>query len=169
MDYFSFMNNDLSTPIGLLVKAGTDSLLIGPDWSKNLEICDLVSGTKDGPEHGVRAIHRRLQDNDPNTVFLALIIMEACMKNCGVHFAGVVNKSLLDEIANIARGSKGIKNSSEALRLIQQWGRAFESSKRTYPLFFDTFIGLKSRGIKFPKEEEAASNIFDPPEKIKSP
>jgi hypothetical protein len=88
---------------------------------------------------------------------------------CGVHFAGVVNKSLLDEIANIARGSKGIKNSSEALRLIQQWGRAFESSKRTYPLFFDTFIGLKARGIKFPKEEEAASNIFDPPEKIKSP
>ena len=163
------MNNDLSTPIGVLVKAGTDSLLIGPDWSKNLEICDLVSGTKDGPEQGVKAIYRRLLDSDQNTVYLTLIIMEACMKNCGVHFAGAVNKALMDEMANIARGSKGINNASEALRLIQQWGRAFESSKRTYPIFFDTYFGLRSKGIKFPKEEEASSNIFDPPQNIKSP
>ena len=35
---------------------------------------------------------------------------------------------------------------AQALRLIQQWGRAFASKRQTLPLFYDIYHNLKSRG-----------------------
>lgn len=163
MDLFGFMGNaDLATPIGTMIKSGTDTLLLGPDWSRNIEICDAVSREKDGPAQATKAIYRRLLDNDQNTVYLTLIIFESCMKNCGTHFAQEVNKSLMDEMSNIARGSKGNKNSFEALRLIQEWGRAYEKKRGVFPLFYDTYMALKMKGLQFPKEDENSALIFEP-------
>jgi hypothetical protein len=154
MDFFGFgASSDLSTPTGQMIKSGTDSLLIGPDWSKNLEICDHISNTKEGPEHAVKAIMRRLQDSDHNTVYLALIMLETCFKNCGVPFVAAFDKYSMDEMINLAKGSKGERNAQESLRLIQQWGRRFETSRGAFPLYFDTFMGLKSKGFLFPRED----------------
>lgn len=162
MDIFKFGSaTDLSTQVGALIKAGTDPLLMGPDWSRNLDICDLVSSSKEVPEQAVRAILRRLQDNDQNTVYLAMVIAETCMKNCASFVVCAHQKPFLDEFANIARGNKGSKNGTEALRLIQLWGRTYEKNKReTFPLFFESFINMKSKGFLFPKEEESV--LMDP-------
>eukprot|EP01038_Epipyxis_sp_PR26KG_P006402 gene6402-8813_t len=170
MELFGFGSySDLATPIGLQIKSATESLLIGPDWSKNLDICDEISRAKDGPEQSVRAFYRRLQDNDFNTVYLTLILMETCVKNCGTNFARCVDRSIMDEMSNLAKGSKGEKNSFESLRLIQQWGRAYESKKSSLPIFFETFVNLKSKGFQFPKEEENTAAIFEPVDYNKPP
>lgn len=166
MDFFGFgAHTDLSTPIGQLIKTGTDSLQLGPDWSKNLEICDMVSNTRDGAEQALKAISRRLQDNDHNTVYLALIILETCFKNCGQGFVAHVDKNVMNDVVNVAKGSRGDKNAYEALRLIQEWGRTYENARHTFPIFFDTFIGLKSKGLPFPREEPT----FDPPYRSREP
>lgn len=125
------------------------------DWSKNLEICDMISRNKDCPEQAMKAILRRMKDNDQNTVYLSLIIAETCMKNCGQNFAICVHQKIfLDELINIAKGTKGTINSDQALNLIQQWGRMYERNQRdSFPMFFDTFLSLKSKGYLFPKEE----------------
>ncbi len=155
MDLFGFGTpSELTTPIGIVVKNATDSLRIGPDWTKNLEICDQINLHRDNPEMAIRAIRRRLMDNDHQTVFLALILLETCMKNCGTDFASYFDKSVMDELVNIgAKGTKGHKNQEEALRLIQQWARIFEQRRSSFPLFFDTYMSLKSRGVSFPREE----------------
>ena len=129
MDFFGFgAAADLSTPVGQMIKSGTDSLLLGPDWAKNLEICDVVSSTREGPENALKAIVRRLQDSDQNTVFLALIIFESCFKNCS-NFVPVIDKAAMDVMSNIARGDKGDKNAQEALRIIQTWGKAYDNKR----------------------------------------
>ena len=46
--FFGFSSADLSTPMGLLVKSATDSLLLGPDWAKKLEICDEINSSREG-------------------------------------------------------------------------------------------------------------------------
>ena len=49
MDFFGFGgSSDLNTPIGILIKNATDPLLLGPDWAKNLEICDAINEQRDG-------------------------------------------------------------------------------------------------------------------------
>lgn len=158
MSIFGFGTpSELTTHIGVMVKSATDSLRIGPDWTLNLQICDEVRrNRREFPDQAVRAIKRRLNDNDQQTVYLALILFEACMKNCGTDFASAVDKSVMDDMVKVAQGSKGIKNSEEALRLIATWARVFEHRKSSFPLFFDTFMHMKSRGITFPKEDESA-------------
>jgi hypothetical protein len=158
MSLFGFGTpSELTTHIGILVKSATDSLRIGPDWTLNVQICDEINrNRRDLSEQAIRAIKRRLGDNDQQTVYLALILFETCLKNCGTEFAGVVDRSIMDEMVRIAQGAKGIKNSEEALRLIATWARVFEHRRSSYPLFFDTFMHMKSRGITFPKEDENA-------------
>ncbi len=156
MDFFGFgASSDLSTPIGQIIKSATDPLQLGPDWGKNLDICDQITHTREGVEHGVKAIYRRLNDGDQNTVYLTLILMETCLKNCGPNFTGGVDKSIMDSVESISKGSKGGKNSDEALRLIQQWGRAFEKKRGVFPIYYDTYMSMRNKGVRFPKEEAA--------------
>jgi hypothetical protein len=158
MDFFGFgASSDLSTPLGQNIKSATDSLQLGPDWTKNLDICDQISHTREGVDHATRAIYRRLCENDVNTVHLTLILLETCMKNCGPSFVGGIDKSMMELIGNIGKGSKGDKCSFEALRLIQQWGRAYEKKRGIFPIFFDTYVALKAKGIIFPPEENPSA------------
>lgn len=94
-----------------------------------------------------------------------MVIAETCMKNCGLYFAICVHqKPFLDELIAIAtaRGSKSAMNNEQALKLIQQWGRMFEKNHRdSFPLFFDTFVSLKSKGFKFPPEEDNLNIVDD--------
>lgn len=41
----------------------TDASLSDEDWGLNMEICDMINETEDGPRDAVRAIKRRLQLN----------------------------------------------------------------------------------------------------------
>ena len=157
MSIFGFGTpSELTTPIGVQIKSATDSLRMNPDWAKNMDICDLINRSRDGADQATqafRAIRRRLQDNENQTVYLALVLLETCMKNCGMVMATHFDRSIMDEVVVIAtKGTKGVQNTQEALRLIQQWGRAFEKNS-TVPRFFDTYMTLKSRGTIFPKED----------------
>jgi hypothetical protein len=155
MEFFGFSSVDLSTPIGLLIKRATDPLHMGPDWQSNMEICDMICAApgRDGPEQAIRALIRRFQDSDEKTVSLALTIAETCMKNCGTHFSSVVGRQFMAEVVNITRGTKGSENRECALRLIQLWAREYEKMKAKIPIFFDTYISLKGKGVSFPPED----------------
>lgn len=146
---------ELQTPMGVVVKEATNNLRLNPDWSKNMDICDAVNRQRGSADQVAKAIRRRLQESDQQTIFLALTLLEACVKNCGDYFVASFDRSLMDEVVNITKRTKGHKNADEALRLIQQWGRMFEK-ERTYPMFFETYMTLKSRGAVFPKEEPIA-------------
>jgi len=155
MEFFGFANNDSMTPLGMLIRSATDGLLIGPDWSKNMDICDTIdSEGKETAALAIRVLIRRLHETDPNTVYLALILTEACMKNCGVKFATTIDKPFMEELSNIAKGAKGKKCSEEALRLIQQWGKTFENQRNSLSMFPECYVALKAKGLRFPAIEE---------------
>jgi hypothetical protein len=136
-----------------------------------LDICDVINGAanddnpKEAPNQTIRALTRRLQDSDPNTISLTLTLTETCMKNCGMRFAECIQQAFMDEVVNVTRGGKGTNNAGEALRLIQQWGKAFEKKRGIVPIFFDTYVSLKSKGVRFPKLDDEVANtdaIYEP-------
>lgn len=160
---------DLTTPIGAVIKTATDSLRISPDWTQYMNICDQInSNPRINAPHAAKAIRRRLLDSDQQVLALTLTLLETCMKNCGNTMAACFDKPLMDEVVNITKGSKGLKNSEDALRLIQQWGRVYED-KRNFPIFFDTYMTLKTRGVNFPKEDtDSLATYNDTPSKQRS-
>ena len=60
------------------VARATDPLLIGADWSKNLEICDMVDSTPEGQVSLVKMLRRQLRSGDEKTVRIQLTKVFLC-------------------------------------------------------------------------------------------
>lgn len=46
-----------------ITEQATDGWQGAEDWALNMEICDLINETEDGPRDAARAIRKRLQQN----------------------------------------------------------------------------------------------------------
>ena len=65
MSFFS--NLFIASAEAQLVDKATDEMLIGPDWSLNMEIADAVALSEDGPavsKEVVKALRKRLSHKD---------------------------------------------------------------------------------------------------------
>ncbi|XP_051530655.1 TOM1-like protein 2 isoform X4 [Myxocyprinus asiaticus] len=85
------LGNPYSTPVGQCIERATDGSLQSEDWTLNMEICDLISETEDGPKDAIRAVKKRLNGNkNYREVMLTLTVLETCVKNCGYRFHSLV-------------------------------------------------------------------------------
>uniref|UniRef100_A0A671W1E1 Target of myb1 like 2 membrane trafficking protein n=1 Tax=Sparus aurata TaxID=8175 RepID=A0A671W1E1_SPAAU len=67
------LGNPYSTPVGHCIERATDGSLQSEDWTLNMEICDIINETEDGPKDAIRAVKKRLNGNrNYREVMLAL-------------------------------------------------------------------------------------------------
>uniref|UniRef100_A0A8D3ATH8 Target of myb1 like 2 membrane trafficking protein n=1 Tax=Scophthalmus maximus TaxID=52904 RepID=A0A8D3ATH8_SCOMX len=94
------LGNPYSTPVGQCVERATDGGLQNEDWTLNMEICDIINETDEGPKDAMRALKKRLGGNkNYREVMLALTVLETCVKNCGHRFhVQVANRDFIDGI-----------------------------------------------------------------------
>jgi hypothetical protein len=151
------------SPIAQAIEKATDPMLLHADWAKNLEVCDMVNATPEGQTSAVKMLRKQLKSDNAKTVRLALELADACVKNCSarLHFA-VASKAFMADVAALADGRKGWEVKEESLKCIQQWGLSFKDKRDVLPVFYDTYISLKTKGVAFPKEEQSAP-VFTPP------
>ncbi|KFO81663.1 Target of Myb protein 1, partial [Cuculus canorus] len=70
----------------------TDGALRSENWALNMEICDIINETEEGPKDAFRAIKKRIVGNKNfHEVMLALTVLETCVKNCGHRFHVLVS------------------------------------------------------------------------------
>ncbi|XP_062914690.1 TOM1-like protein 2 isoform X6 [Mobula hypostoma] len=95
-----FIGNPFSTPVGQCIERATDGSLQTEDWTLNMEICDIINETEEGPKDAIKALKKRLSGNkNYREVMLALTILETCVKNCGHRFHVLVaNRDFIDGI-----------------------------------------------------------------------
>mmetsp|Transcript_25470 Transcript_25470/g.33267 ORF Transcript_25470/g.33267 Transcript_25470/m.33267 type:complete len:382 (-) Transcript_25470:402-1547(-) len=162
MDFFGF--GDLSSPVGKAIEKATNELLIGPDWSANMDICDMIKNdpTADGSSKAVKALKKRLKNDNPKVVQLTLTLTETCVKNCGSSFHQAINQDFMNEMVTLTNGKKGWEVQEQSLSLIQQWGKAFENQKDTLPVFYRIYSILQSQNVRFPTLDEASVPVFTP-------
>uniref|UniRef100_A0A2K5XKR9 Target of myb1 membrane trafficking protein n=1 Tax=Mandrillus leucophaeus TaxID=9568 RepID=A0A2K5XKR9_MANLE len=81
------MGNPFSSPVGQRIEKATDGSLQSEDWALNMEICDIINETEEGPKDALRAVKKRIVGNKNfHEVMLALTVLETCVKNCGHRF-----------------------------------------------------------------------------------
>ncbi|XP_029008488.1 target of Myb1 membrane trafficking protein-like [Betta splendens] len=162
-----FIGNPFSTPVGQRIERATGSSLPSEDWGLNMEICDIINETDEGPKDAVKAIKKRIVGNKNfKQIMLTLTVLETCVKNCGhrfhVHVAsqefveGVLVRSILPKY------NPPTVLHDRVLSLIQSWADAFRSSPSLSGVVH-VYDDLRKRGLEFPMTDlDALSPIHTP-------
>ncbi|KAI2666540.1 Target of Myb protein 1 [Labeo rohita] len=151
-----FIGNPFSTPVGQLIEHATSSSLPSEDWGLNMEICDIVNETDEGPKDAVRAIKKRILGNrNFKEVMLTLSVLEACVKNCGHRFHIYV--STRDFVENVLVQTILPKNNAP-----MAWSDAFRSSPDLTGVV-TVYEDLRRKGVEFPMTELNGSSPIHTP------
>uniref|UniRef100_A0A7N8WR07 Target of myb1 like 2 membrane trafficking protein n=1 Tax=Mastacembelus armatus TaxID=205130 RepID=A0A7N8WR07_9TELE len=161
------LGNPYSTPVGQCIERATDGGLQNEDWALNMEICDIINETDEGPKDAMRALKKRLSGNkNYREVMLALTVLETCVKNCGHRFhVHVANRDFIDGVLVKIISPKANPPTivqDKVLSLIQAWADAFRSSPDLTGVVH-IYEELKRKGIEFPMADlDALSPIHTP-------
>ncbi|XP_033501756.2 target of Myb1 membrane trafficking protein isoform X1 [Epinephelus lanceolatus] len=151
------LGNPFSTPVGQRIESATGSSLPSEDWALNMEICDMINSSEEGPKDAVRAIKKRIVGNKNfKEVMLTLTVLETCVKNCGYRFhilvttrdfvEGVLVRSI------IPRNNPPLILHDRVLSIIQAWADAFRSSPDLTGVV-SVYEDLRRKGLEFPMTE----------------
>ncbi|XP_072396413.1 TOM1-like protein 2 isoform X2 [Diabrotica undecimpunctata] len=170
----ALIGNPFSTAVGGRIEQATDGTLASENWALNMEICDLVNETEDGPRDAIKAIRKRLTQNagkNYTVVMYALTILETCVKNCGKRFHVLVcNKDFIQELVKLI----GPKNDpptavqEKVLSLIQSWASAFQNQPDMSGVIA-VYQDLLAKGIEFPPTDlDSLAPIHTPKKSVSS-
>ena len=130
------------------------------DWGLNMEICDIINHTEDGPTEAVKAIKRRLHQSmgknlNSKTALFTLTLLETCVKNCVREFRVLVcSRDFVEELVGLECPS-AVKD--QLLGMLQSWATAFSSDPAMVGVV-DIVNDMKQRGVVFP--EPSAQDII---------
>ncbi|TKY67863.1 Target of Myb protein 1 [Spatholobus suberectus] len=148
-----------------LVGEATSEALHEPDWGIILHLCDLINADKLNTAELVRAIKKRVGTKSPRGQYLALVLLEALVKNCDKAFLEVATERVLDEMVKLIDDPQtDVNNRNKALMMIEAWGES-TIELRYLPVYAETYKSLKARGIRFPgRDNESLAPISTIPE-----
>uniref|UniRef100_A0A8C6BY99 Target of myb1 like 2 membrane trafficking protein n=1 Tax=Monodon monoceros TaxID=40151 RepID=A0A8C6BY99_MONMO len=164
------LGNPFSTPVGQCLEKATDGSLQSEDWTLNMEICDIINETEEGPKDAIRALKKRLNGNrNYREVMLALTVLETCVKNCGHRFHVLVaNRDFIDGVLVKIISPKSNPPTivqDKVLALIQAWADAFRSSPDLTGVVH-AYEELKRKGMEFPMADLDALSPIHTPQRI---
>ncbi|KAE9618204.1 putative target of Myb protein [Lupinus albus] len=153
-----------SSSATVAVEKATSDLLMGPDWTMNIEICDSINSNHWQPKDVVKAVKKRLQHRNSKVQLLALTLLETMVKNCGdfVHYQ-IAEKNILDEMIKIVRKKTDMQVRDKILVLLDSWQEAFGGPGGKHPHYYWAYDELRRSGVGFPKRSSYAAPIFTPP------
>nr|XP_029492308.1 target of Myb protein 1-like isoform X4 [Oncorhynchus nerka] len=163
--------NPFTTPVGQRIEYATSSSLQSEDWALNMDICDIINETEEGPRDSYKAIKKRIVGNKNfREVMLALTVLEACVKNCGHRFhvlvstrefvEGVLVRSILP------KNNPPLVLHDRVLSLIQAWADAFRSSPALTGVV-SVYEDLRRKGLEFPMTELDGYPPIHTPNRVK--
>uniref|UniRef100_A0A183CN36 VHS domain-containing protein n=1 Tax=Globodera pallida TaxID=36090 RepID=A0A183CN36_GLOPA len=127
-----FQGDPFGTLVGRKIELATDATKLATEnWGLNMEICDFINCTNDGPRDAVRAIKKRLQTQmgkNNAIVMYTLTVLETCVKNCDQRFAVLVtNREFVGELVKMISTKHDAPQivQERVLSIIQSWADAF--------------------------------------------
>ncbi|KAG7326887.1 hypothetical protein KOW79_010288 [Hemibagrus wyckioides] len=165
MDFL--IGSPFSSPVGQRIQKATRGSLESEDWGMNMEICDIINETDDGPKDAMKAIKKRIVGNKNfREVMLALTVLETCVKNCGHRFhVHVCTRDFVEGVlvrTILPKNNPPMVLHDRVLSLIQAWADAFRNVPSLSGVV-SVYDDLKKRGLEFPMTDlDALSPIHTP-------
>ena len=149
------------------LKKETSQLLLEPDWTSILSICDSIRQWDTNLMYAVAAIKMKLYNTNPRIALYALQVMESCFENCGILvLEEIITKQFMEEeLRDLVKLSTDENMKTKGLELLQTWGMAFMSLPM-YRIFTDALSLMKAEGRKYSpmREPEAMFETDTAPE-----
>lgn len=162
--FFNSVTNVSSSSATVRVDKATSDLLMGPDWTMNIDICDAINSNQWQAKDVVKAVKRRLQHKHPRVQLLALTLLETMVKNCGdvVHFQ-IAERNILPEMVKMVKKNTDFQVKDKILGLLDSWQEAFGGPGGKHSQYYWAYEDLRRSGVQFPKRSPDAVPIFTPP------
>ncbi|KAG2335072.1 hypothetical protein Bca52824_006252 [Brassica carinata] len=148
--------------LSVAVDKATSELLLTPDWTIIIAICDSLNSNRGHCKDAIKAVKRRLQHKSSKVQLLTLTLLEAMLKNCGefVH-SHIAEKHVLEDMVKIIVRKKGdFEVRNKILILLDTWNEAFTTRK--YPHYNWAYRELIRSGVKFPQRSKEAPLMLAP-------
>nr|XP_003708287.1 PREDICTED: hepatocyte growth factor-regulated tyrosine kinase substrate isoform X1 [Megachile rotundata]XP_012152656.1 PREDICTED: hepatocyte growth factor-regulated tyrosine kinase substrate isoform X1 [Megachile rotundata] len=138
-----------------LLDKATSNLLLEPDWSPIIKICDLIRQGDVQPKAALASIKKRMTHNNPHVALYALLVLESCVKNCGTLIHDEIGtKQYMEQLKELVKTTTNENVKLKTLELIQAWAHAFRNCPK-YRAVQDTLNIMKAEGHKFPALKES--------------
>ncbi|XP_057487598.1 TOM1-like protein 6 [Actinidia eriantha] len=158
------MPSSSSSSATVRVEKATSDLLIGPDWTMNMDICDSINSNRWDAKDVVKAVKKRLQHKNPRIQLLALTLLETMVKNCGdyVH-SQIAERNILQDMVKIVKKKTDMHVRDKILVLLDSWQEALGGHGGRFPQYYWAYEELRRSGVVFPQRSLDAAPIFTPP------
>nr|XP_017258757.1 PREDICTED: hepatocyte growth factor-regulated tyrosine kinase substrate-like [Daucus carota subsp. sativus]XP_017258758.1 PREDICTED: hepatocyte growth factor-regulated tyrosine kinase substrate-like [Daucus carota subsp. sativus]XP_017258759.1 PREDICTED: hepatocyte growth factor-regulated tyrosine kinase substrate-like [Daucus carota subsp. sativus] len=122
-----------------IVEEATADTLDEPDWSTNLELCDMINHDRINSIELIRAVKKRIVLKIPRVQYLSLVLLETIAKNCEKAFSEIAAERVLDEMVKMIDDPQTvINNRNKALMMIEAWGESSDEL-RYLPVYEETY------------------------------
>ncbi|XP_037094331.1 TOM1-like protein 2, partial [Pollicipes pollicipes] len=155
-----FAGNPMTTAVGHKIEEATDPSLASEDWSRNMEICDLVNASDEAARDAARAIKKRLHHfsgKNYAAVMYTLTVLETCVKNCGRNFHSLIcQKDYIQDLIKLIgpRNEPPLAVQEKVLSMVQSWAHTFRGQPDLAGAAA-VYDELVAKGVQFPDGGEA--------------
>ncbi|KAH7685252.1 ENTH/VHS domain-containing protein [Dioscorea alata] len=151
-----------------LVNAATSENLKEMDWTKSIEICELVARDQGLAKDVIKSIKKRLGKKSPNTQLFAVMLLEMLMNNCGEHIhKQVIDNGLLPILVKIVKKKTDLPVRERIFLLLDATQTALGGASGKFPQYYTAYYDLVSARVQFPQrpnvapQEQPASNVHE--------
>ncbi|RWR84184.1 target of Myb protein 1 [Cinnamomum micranthum f. kanehirae] len=135
-----------------LVNATTSENLKEMDWTKSIEICELVARDQGQARDVIKALRKRLGSKNPNTLLFAVMLLEMLMNNCGEHIhRQVIEVGLLPLLVKIVKKKSDLPVREKIFFLLDATQISLGGASGKFPQYHAAYCDLVSAGVQFPQ------------------
>lgn len=132
-----------------LAEKATNEANTSEDWQSILECCDYINAQQSRPLECLRSILKRMSHTHPNVSIQAVILLDACVSNCGKKFhLEVASREFLSEAQKLLE--KGHPKVVEKFKLmIKKWSENEFKKDQELTVIPSFYLQLKKKGFDF--------------------
>ncbi|XP_050255604.1 TOM1-like protein 5 isoform X1 [Quercus robur] len=142
-----------------LVSSATSEKLAETDWTKNIQICELVAHDQRQAKDVIKAIKKRLGSKQPNTQLYAVMLLEMLMNNIGEHIhKQVIDTGILPILVKIVKKKSDLPVRERIFLLLDATQTSLGGASGKFPQYYDAYYDLVNAGVQFPQRPHAVQS-----------
>ncbi|CAI9268963.1 unnamed protein product [Lactuca saligna] len=140
-----------------LVNAATSEKLSEMDWTKSIEICELVANDHRQAKDVIKAIKKRLGSKSKDTQLFTVMLLEVLMNNIGepIH-TQVIDTGLLPVLVKIVKkkSNSNLPVREKIFLLLDATQTSLGGASGRFPQYYSAYYDLVSAGVQFSQTPE---------------